>query len=79
MKTFGKIKEFDGYNGIIQAIDGKEYLLIKDEIADENVLSEGDCVYFEPDIYKTPEMEEYIARFVRKLEKQEVNEKKSVM
>lgn len=79
MKTFGKVKEFDGYNGSIQAIDGKEYLLICDEIAENNVISEGDNVYFEPDLYKTPEMEEYVARFVRKLEKQEVNEKKSVV
>ncbi|MBQ4030770.1 MAG: hypothetical protein II625_03340 [Bacilli bacterium] len=69
MKTFGKIKDFDGYNGTIKGIDGKEYLLMKKEIIPPQELHENDKVCFEPEHFETVETEEDIARFVKKLEK----------
>ena len=69
MKTFGKVKEFDGYNGYIKGIDGKEYLLIKNEIIPPTDMRVNDNVYFEPDYFETVETQENIARFVKRLEK----------
>jgi hypothetical protein len=69
MKTFGKVKEFDGYNGYIKGIDGKDYLLMQRDISSEEELHVDDKVYFEPDHFETVEIQEDIARFVKKLEK----------
>ena len=69
MKTFGKIKEFDGYNGYIKGVDGKDYLLMKKEIVSPTELHVNDNVYFEPEYFETVETQEDIARFVKKLEK----------
>ena len=69
MKTFGKIKKFDGYNGTIKGVDGKDYLLMKKEIIPPTDMQINDNVYFEPDYFKTVETEENIARFVKRLEK----------
>ena len=69
MKTYGKVKDYDGYNGTIKGIDGKEYLLIKKEIIPPRELHVEDNVSFEPEHFETVELEEDIARFVKKLEK----------
>ena len=68
MKTYGKVIEYDGYNGYIKGIDGNEYLLMESEIVG-NELKSDDNVSFEPDVFETPEYKENVARFVRKLEK----------
>ena len=75
MKTFGKIIEFDGYNGYIKGVDGKEYLLMSQEAENPQELIVGDNVYFESELYETPEYKENIARFVKKLSKNEVEKK----
>ena len=69
MKTIGKIKEFDGYNGYIKGVDGKNYLLMKKEIIPPTELHVDDKVYFEPEHFETVETQEEIARFVKRLEK----------
>ena len=69
MKTFGKVKEFDGYNGYIKGVDGKDYLLMKREVVSPHIIYENDNVFFEPDRFDTVETHENIARFVKKLEK----------
>ena len=69
MKVIGKVKEFDGYNGYIKGLDGKEYLLTEKEIVKPTKLEIDDNVIFEPEYYKTIETEENIARFIRKIEK----------
>lgn len=68
MKTFGKIKNFNGYNGLIRGIDGKDYILMRKEVYSKDNLQEDDHVYFEIDHKETPEISENIARFVKKLE-----------
>ena len=69
MKTFGKVESFDGYNGYIKGVDGKEYLLMKKEIIPPVDLQVNDKVCFEPEYVETIEIQEDIARFVKKLEK----------
>ena len=69
MKTFGKISEFDGYNGYIKGIDGKDYLLMQKEITPPEELRVDDKVCFEPDYFETVETKEDIARFVKRLDK----------
>ena len=74
MKTYGKVMEYDGYNGYIKSIDGKDYLLMDMEV-EGNEIKPGDNVSFEPDTFETPEYKENVARFVRKLEKEEKKSK----
>ena len=73
MKTFGKVKEYDGYNGIIKGVDGNNYILMSREITDKKELKINDNVSFEPDFFETPETEAYIARFVTKIKEKEIN------
>lgn len=68
MKIIGKIKEFDGYSGTIIDRDNNSYILIKNELIDKD-LKQGDIVTFEPEVFKTVEIEENIARFVRRATK----------
>ena len=74
MKTYGKVMEYDGYNGIIKAIDGKDYLLMNSEAIDGD-LKANDNVSFEPDVFETPEYKENVARFVKRLVKTEKKSK----
>ncbi len=67
MKQFGKVVAFNGFNGFIKGIDGKDYLIINHEIMDEIKLN--DNVYFEPDNYKSTEIDQDIARFIRPIKK----------
>jgi hypothetical protein len=69
MKNYGSVDKFDGYNGIILGIDGKEYLFFDKEIMDEENILVGDKVSFIPNVYSTVEVQCDLARFVRKLEK----------
>ena len=62
-------EEFDGYNGYIKGVDGKDYLLMKREVVAPYIIYENDNVFFEPDLFETVETKENIARFVKKLEK----------
>lgn len=71
--NYGKIVEFDGNVGNITDINGKKYLLLKHELKDD--LEKNDYVVFKSDTYKTPEINENIARFVKKLSKDVVIKK----
>ncbi len=68
MKLVGVVIDYDGYNGMIEA-NGDKYLLLRDEIVDNEVLQKLDNVSFVPEIYKGFEVEEKVARFVRKIKK----------
>ncbi len=68
MILFGKVKEYNGFNGIIKGVDNKDYILQRKEVSYDNVIDVNDKVYFEPDYVETPETKEYIARFVKKLD-----------
>ena len=71
--NYGKIVEFDGNVGNITDINGKKYLLLKHELKDD--LEKNDYVVFKAETYKSPEINENIARFVKKLSKDVVIKK----
>ena len=71
--NYGKIVEFDGNVGNITDINGKKYLLLKHELKDD--LEKNDYVVFKAEAYKSPEINENIARFVKKLSKDVVIKK----
>lgn len=68
MKCYGKVSEYDGYTGIIRGEDGRDYLLLKSEINDGDILV-FDYVSFDAECYQDIEINKFIARFVKKLEK----------
>lgn len=69
MKNYGKIIKYNGVYGEIMGNDGSKYsLLDKDIIGDKNCL-ENELVEFEPESFKTPEVEINVARLVRVLKK----------
>jgi len=68
MRKTGKIKEYDGYSGVIVDADKNTYLLLENDVLDKD-LKTGDIVTFEPEVYKTLEIIENVARFVRKNKK----------
>lgn len=69
MKEFGKVIEYDGYYGKITNQDGKEYTLFDKEIMNNEQLDKYDIVSYVPESYSNDEVEENIARFVKKIEK----------
>lgn len=71
--NYGKIVEFDGNVGNITDVNGNNFLLLKHELKDD--LNKNDYVAFKSDTYKTPEINENIARFVKKLSKDVVIKK----
>ena len=68
MKQYGKVTDFNGYNGFIKGIDGKDYLILKHELLSGDI-SLNEIVYFEPDIYESSEIRQDIARFIKPLRK----------
>ncbi len=68
MKKIGIVKEFDGYNGIIESLDGIEYNIFKKDIYYKDI-NKFDSVSFVPEEYNKPEYETNVARFVKKLDK----------
>ena len=69
MKQYGKVTDFNGYNGYIKGIDGKDYLIMYKELLDSDIKL-NELVDFEPDIYETTEIKQYIARFIRPIQKE---------
>ena len=69
MKNYGKVMEYNGVYGYIKGIDGIDYKLLDKNIMDKNI-EILDNVEFEKEIFKTPETEIYIARFVKVLKKE---------
>ena len=73
MTKKGEVEYFNGNTGSIKGEDGIDYILLKNEIkkyinkdSDIYNINVGDKVSFIPDIYETPEIREYIARFIKK-------------
>lgn len=67
MIKYGKIVEYNGSNGEIICSEGFKYILLKQNLLYE-VPEIGDVVSFREEIYKTPEIYEKIATFVKKIE-----------
>ena len=70
MKDFGKVKEYNGYYGKIINQDGKDFLLLDSQIMDNQNINNSDFVTFIAEKYQNSEVNEDIARFVKKYEKE---------
>lgn len=73
MKKYGKIVDYDGYNGNIVSEDGIKYLMLKDNTDSCDIYKVGDIVSFVPEYYETIENNAFIARFIKKIEKEELS------
>ena len=69
MKEIGKVKDYNGYYGTIVNEEGKEYILLNKELVDNEPVGIYDAVSYVPESYSNDEVEENIARFVKKIEK----------
>ena len=73
MKNYGKVLKYNGVYGNIKSIDGGNYILLDKNVIDYDI-KECDNVEFEPEFFKTSEVEIQIARYVKKLSKiQDIN------
>ena len=65
MKKVGKIENYDGYYGTIIDDEGNKHLLLKEELIDENIAN-NDEVSFVPEAYNYEDINESVARFIKK-------------
>ena len=63
---YGKVIKYNGSNGYIISDNGIQYLLLAQNIIN-NDIKEGDYVSFKEERYKTIEIDELIATFVKKI------------
>ena len=70
MKNYGKVTQYNGVYGRIKGVDGVDYVLLDKNVVD-NRLSEFDNVEFEPEVFKTPDVEMKMAMFVKSLTKEQ--------
>ena len=66
MREKGKVREYNGHHGKIIGQDGKEYLLLEEQIMPDEEINHLDDVSFVPENYRNSEVNEDIARFVKK-------------
>lgn len=71
MKCYGKIVDYDGRYGHIKSVDGKNYIVLDKDMLESN-LNVSDYVEFVGENYSTVETNIDIARFVKKLEKDQI-------
>ena len=70
MRCYGKVVEYKDNVGSIIAEDGKELLLLKKNIINCSALiSMGDYVSFEEELFDDVEYKRWVAFFVKKIEK----------
>ena len=67
MIKYGKIIEYNGSSGQIICSEGYKYILLEQNVLYNNPKL-GDLISFKEEIYKTPEIEERVATFVKKIE-----------
>ncbi len=66
MINYGKIMDYNGSSGYIIDKDGNKYVLLSQNILYKDA-KKDDYVSFKVEIYKTIEIEERIATFVKKV------------
>lgn len=66
MINYGKITEYNGSSGLIIDKEGNKYILLSQNILYENAKID-DYVSFIVETYKTVEIEEKVATFVKKV------------
>lgn len=67
-KQIGKIVEFDGFSGILIDKSNNKHIFSNDDIVTKD-LTKNDIVSFESELFKTIDNKIYIARFVKKIDK----------
>ena len=68
MKIEGIVKEYNGFNGRIIDDFGRDYLLLKEEIINNEIINKLDTVTFVPEKCKIYNNYKEVARFVKKKE-----------
>ena len=68
MKSIGKIIDFNGYNGSLIDNDKQEHIFTSDDLISKEI-KKNDIVSFDSELFKTVDIELYIARFIKKIEK----------
>lgn len=62
----GKIIKYNGNTGVIVDKDNNEYLILKHNIKNNDSINVGDPVTFIPEVFKTTDIEEKLAVFIKK-------------
>ena len=65
MRKIGKIVEFDGYSGELIDKVGIRHVFTKDDLMSKSINVE-DIVYFDSQLFKTVEVEMFLAKFIKK-------------
>ena len=73
MKSYGKIVEYDGYVGDIVGIDGKSYMFVDTDLLDKDI-NRDDYVSFDAEVYRDIELTRNMARFVKKIKKDDIKD-----
>lgn len=63
---YGKVVDYNGSSGYIVSKEGVKYILLSQNILDEDIKID-DYVSFKEERYKTIEIDELIATFVKKI------------
>lgn len=71
MKSYGKVFEYDGCVGTIIGVDGNSYMFLDTDLIDKDI-KKDDYVSFDKDVYKDVELTRYIARFVKRINKEDI-------
>ena len=71
MKSYGKVVEYDGGIGTIVGIDDNNYMFLDTDLIDKDI-KKNDYVSFDKDLYKDIELTRYIARFVKRVNKEDI-------
>lgn len=67
---YGKVIEYDGYNGTIKGEDGNTYIVMDKDIVNKEILHPNDQVKFDKECISDLEIDKvYVARFVKILKK----------
>ena len=73
MKCYGKLFEYDGCVGTIVGIDGNNYMVLDTDLVDKDI-KKDDYVSFDVEVYKDIELTRYIARFVKRINKEDIKD-----
>lgn len=73
MKSYGKVFEYDGCVGTIIGVDGNSYMFLDTDLVDKDI-KKDDYVSFDVEVYKDIELTRYIARFVKRINKEDIKD-----
>lgn len=63
----GKVIKYNGNTGMIVDRNNNEYLMLKNNICNGEIIDINDNVMFIPEVFKTIEIEEKVATFIKKI------------